>query len=365
MRRPVSVSKLLAAVAFSLLTAAFARAATPLETMDREISALYERSRDAVVRIQTQRQAAFPQGPSVRVGTGFFVDHEGRLLTTATVVESAEKCWIDWRGRKVAARIVGVDPLINLAVLQVAPDQCVAAGEKLPFLKRGNSDELKTGSMLIAIGYPFDQPSSPTVGFVQGFDIKCGLRTFLTAHVRSDCRLQPGQSGGPVLNPRGEVVGLAVAAHHESQSYVLPINAAGRVVADILQHGATQYGWVGLSVTERRLTAAPLASSDWEVFIEEVCSNAPAAAAGFHPQDVLIRIGTNDVRRAADILNTMFHRRAGDRVSLTVLRAGATQEVALVIGRRPVEETGVAARPSLPSLEPPRLNLVPVSAPAP
>lgn len=359
MRRPVSVSRLLGAIAFSLLAVASTRAASQLETMDREISALYERSRDAVVRIQTQRQAVFPQGPSVRIGTGFFMDHEGHLLTTATVVESAEKCWIDWRGRKVAARIVGIDPLINLAVLEVN------TGEKVPFLKRGNSDELKTGSMLIAIGYPYDQPSSPMVGFVQGFDIKCGLRTFLTAHVRSDCRLQPGQSGGPVLNPRGEVVGLAVAAHHESQSYVLPINAAGRAVADILQHGATQYGWVGLSVTERRLTAAPLASSDWEVFIEEVCSNAPAAAAGFHPQDVLIRIGTNDVRRAADILNTMFHRRAGDRVCLTVVRAGATQEVALVIGRRPSEETGVATRPSLPSLEPPRLNLVPVSAPAP
>jgi len=359
MRRPASVSNIATLVAFCLLGAVAARAANPLEAMDREVSALYERNRDAIVRIHTQRRAVLPFGPSLRVGTGFFVNANGHLLTAATVVEAAEKCWIDWRGRKVPARIIGQDPLTSVAVLEAA------TGEKVPFLQLGNSDDLKTGSMLVAIGYPFDQPSAPSVGFVQGFDIKCGARTFITSHIRTDCRLQPGQGGGPVFNPRGEVVGIAIAAHLENQCYVLPVNAAGKVLRDILQHGAPQYGWVGLSVTERRLSLLTTAAAQWEVFIEQVCSNTPAATAGFREQDILIRIGSNEVRRAADILNVMFHRRAGDRVSLAVLRSGVTQEVQLVIGRRPAEETEVVSRPTLPPLQPPPLNMVPVSAPAP
>jgi serine protease Do len=360
MKRPAFVSKAATAAAICLLGALTARAASQLEAMDREVSALYERNRDAIVRIHTQRQAVFPVGPSIRVGTGFFVDADGHLLTSATVVEAAEKCWIEWRGRQIPVRIVGQDPFTSLAVLHVG------TGEKVPFLKLGNSDDLKTGSVLVAIGYPFDQPSAPTVGFIQGFDIKCGNRMFITSHIRAGCRLQPGQSGGPVFNPRGEVVGVAVAAHLDDQSYVLPMNAAGKILRDIVRHGAPQYGWVGLSVTERRLSLMANDAGQFEVFIEQVCVNTPAAAAGFREQDVLIRIGSNEVRRAADILNVMFRRCPGDKVSITVVRSSAvTQEVQLVIGKRPAEETEVASRPSLPRLQPPPLNIVPVSAPKP
>lgn len=365
MKRLVFVSKLATIVAASLLGVVTVRAASQLETMDREVSALYERNRDAIVRVHTQRRPVFPYGAALRVGTGFFIDNDGHLLTSATVVESADKCWIDWRGKKIPARVVGQDPLTSLAVLQVPPDQCVGSGEKLPVLKLGNSDELKTGSMLVTIGFPFDQPSAPTVGFIQGFDIKCGARTFITSHIRADSRLQPGQSGGPAFNTRGEVVGLAVAAHRDDQCYILPVNAAAKVFADILKRGAPQYGWVGLSVTERRLSLLDTAATPWEVFIEEVCSNAPAAAAGFRQQDILIRIETNEVRRAADILNVMFRKCAGDKVTLTVVRSGTTQEVHLVIGTRPAEETGIASRPSLPQPETRIPNVVPVTAPAP
>jgi serine protease Do len=360
MKRPAFVSKAAAAVAFCLLGVLTARAASQLEAMDREVSALYERNRDAVIRVYTERQAVFPVGPSMRVGTGFFVDDKGRLLTSATVVEAAKKCWIEWRGKQVPARIVGQDPLTSLAVLEAD------TGEPVPFVRLGNSDDLKTGSVLIAIGYPFDQPSAPTVGFIQGFDIKCGSRMFITSHIRAGCRLQPGQGGGPVFNPRGEVVGIAVAAHLDDQCYVLPINAVGKILRDILQHGAPQYGWVGLSVTERRLSLAVKDAGQFEVFIEEVCANTPAATAGFREQDILIRIGSNEVRRAADILNVMFRKCSGEKVSITVVRSSAvTQEVQLVIGKRPAEETEVASRPSLPPLRPPPLNIVPVSSPAP
>ena len=354
--------------ALLLLSATTGRAGSLLETMDQEVAALYQKSRDAIVKVHAQRAVTadnWPLAPIHRVGTGFFVDGAGHLLTSATVVSDATACWIDWRGDRVPARLLGRDPLTNVALLQVDPEKCVGPGHPTPFLACGNSDDLKVGSMIIAIGFPYDLPSSPSVGFVNGIDIKCGTHTFITSHVRAGCRLQPGQGGGPMLNARGEVVGLAVAAHLEDQCYVLPINAARKVAADILEQGAPQYGWVGLSVTERAPGALTTTTAQWEVFVQEIYSNTPAATAGFRERDLLLAIQTNEIHRAADVLNTMFHCRRGDRLCITVLRDGQRQQIRLVVGQRPAEETDAAPRLVLPPAAPRPPTIAPVAAPAP
>lgn len=348
------------AVALALVSVTSGRAESLLEVMDREVAALCQKSQEAVVKIHAERAVAADElsfTPVHRVGTGFFVDGDGRLLTSATVINDATSCWIDWRGARVPARLVGRDPLTNVAVLQVDPELCAGAGRPTPFLRCGNSDEVRIGSMVVAIGFPYELPSAPSVGFVGGFDIQCGSHTFVTSHIRAGCRLRPGQGGGPVLNTRGEVVGLAVAAHREDQSYILPINAARKVMADILEHGAPQYGWVGLSVTERQGSGMTTAAAPWQVFIQQICSNTPAAAAGFRERDVLLAIATNEIHRAADVLNTMFYRRSGERLVITVLRDGQRQEISLVVGQRPAEET-----PAAVPLPAPRLNAIPAAA---
>ena len=333
---------LVAGAALLLLSVTTGGAGSLLETMDREVAALYQASKDAVVKVHAQRALTvegWPLAPTHRVGTGFFVDGAGHLLTSATVVSDATACWIDWRGEQVPARLLGRDPLTNVALLQVDPEKCVGPGRPTPFLAYGDSGELQIGSLIIAIGFPYDRPSTPTVGFISGFDIQCGKRTFITSHVRAGCRLQPGQGGGPMLNVRGAVIGLAVAAHQEDQCYFLPINAARKVAADILEHGAPQYGWVGLSVTERGLSAVVATTAQWEVFVQQIYSNTPAAEAGFRERDLLLAIQTNEIHRAADVLNTMFYRRRGERLKITVLRDGLRQEINLVVGQRPADET--------------------------
>jgi serine protease Do len=342
--------------ALVLLAIPPAQAGNLLETMDREVSALYEKSRDAIVKVHSQRNATI--GPARRVGTGFFVDADGRLLTSATVVDNALACWIEWQGKLIPAKILGRDPITNLAVLQVDPTKCTVTGKGTPFLVTGNSDDLKVGSMVVAIGFPFEQPSAPSVGFVSGFDIKCGSHTFVTSHIRAGCRLRPGQGGGPVLNAQGQVVGISVAAHQEDQCYVLPINAAARVLADITQHGAPRHGWVGLSVTERQNTVLVSTTGQWQVFVQQVSSNTPAAAAGFCERDVLVAIHTNQIHRSAEVLDTMFRYRAGDSLKFVVLRDGQRRELTLVIGQRPPEERDNTATP-LPAT--PTLKLVPVA----
>jgi serine protease Do len=170
-----------------------------------------------------------------------------------------------------------------------------------------------------------------------------------------------------VLNTRGEVVGIAVAAHLEDQCYALPINAAKKVCRDILDYGAARHPWVGLSVVERQVNILAndgARSAEWQVYVQEVYSNTPAADAGFRNKDLLVRICTNDLRRAADVLNLMFRHRCGDHVAFTVLRDGKMRELDLVVGTRPREQE-MAVLPPLQEIPKPQqqpvLTIVPVS----
>lgn len=331
MKWPVSISNRLAWAGFACLLTA-ASAGTLLESMDSEVSALYEKSKDAIVRVHAELPASFARaslGPTHRVGSGFFISNDGRFVTAGTLVDNAASCWIDWRGQRAEAKVLGRDRLTNLAILQATVDN------PTPSLTFGNSDDLRVGSMVVAIGFPYEQPSMPVVGFVGGRDISCGRHVFPVSYIRAGCRLQPGQGGGPLLNARGEVAGIVLAAHADDQCYALPGNALKKICADIAEHGEPQYGWVGLNVTERQLTNN--ATPEWQVCVKEVLGNTPAAQGGFQSQDILVRICSNDIRRSADVLNTMFYRRSGESVKMAVIRDSATQELTIVVGKRPVE----------------------------
>ena len=346
----------LRAVAVCLLLASptAGRAASALETMDAEVAGLYERSQAAVIKIHAEGDAAFarsPAGPSHRVSSGFFIDATGRFVTTDTLVENATAIWVEWQGRHLPAQLLGRDPLTKLALLQLDD------GESTPFLRLGNSDDLRVGSLVVAVGFPYEMPSAPVVGFVAGLDISCGRRVFPVNQIRAGCRLSPGQGGGPLLNAHGEVVGLVVAAHSKDQCYCLPVNALKKICADIVDHGSPQYPWVGLDVSEHAITNQLDGPLVWQVSIREVYSNTPAATAGFQTQDILLRIATNEIHRSADVLNTMFYRHGGEMLQIAVLRAGRTQEVKIVIGCRPEEPAPVVAVPVLPVPQ-----ILPVSA---
>jgi S1-C subfamily serine protease len=308
-----------------------------LETMDQEVSSIYEKSRDAVVKVHALRQLQIGNWvllPTYRVATGFFVDKDGHILTTATAVDDADTCWIDWRGQRINARILGRDAQTNLAMLKIDPGNDTPT----PFLPQGDSDALRIGSMVIAVAFPYDLPSAPVVGFVSGLDIQSNGHVFPTTHIRADCRLSPGQGGGPLLNVHGEVVGIAVAVHADGQCCALPINAARKISKDILEFGQAQHPWVGLGVSERSPAVDPVESGQRQVFVQEVYSNTPAANAGFCNGDILVCITSNEVRHSADVLNAMFYHRVGDQVAFTVRRNGLEQRIVLTVGSRPPQE---------------------------
>jgi serine protease Do len=329
------------AALLGVVTVANLRAAGLLETIDSEVSSLYEKSKDAIVKVHAERRLQINNlslSPAHRVGTGFFITGDGLLLTTDAVVDEADACWIEWHGEHVPAGIVGHDPRTNVALLRIDPEKCVGVGRQMPFLREGNSDELRVGSMVIAIGFPFELPSAPSVGFVSGIDIKRGSHVFVTSHIRAGCKLSRGQGGGPLLNVRGEVVGIAVAADTDDQCYALPINAVQKVRADFLKFGQAQHVWVGLGIAERRKIEPSSGLEDLQLIVQQVFSNTPAAQAGFQDHDVLVRISTNHVRDLADVLNTIFYHRSGERVSFTVLRDRQEHTFDLTVGTQPVPQ---------------------------
>src|SRR5437899_450598 len=155
MRLPASISNRrgLAVVAFSILwPLPGLYAASLLETMDAEVSSLYEKSKDAIVKVHAEPISLLNLPP--RAATGFFIDSDGHLITSASLVENADACWVEWRERRFNARVIGVDPNTKLALLQIS------AGQLTPTLPVGNYADLRVGSMVVAIGFPLGWQSA-------------------------------------------------------------------------------------------------------------------------------------------------------------------------------------------------------------
>jgi len=351
--------KRLAAIFSVLAVVVSVPAATMMETLNSEVASLYEKSKDAVVKVHAQRTPVLngmPLTPIRRVGTGFFVDESGRLMTSASVTEGAESCSVEIGGQQIPATLVGRDPVSNLAILKIDPEKC---GGKTLALKFGDSDDMRVGSLVVALGFAYDMPCAPVVGFIGSTDMGHGTRRFPTAHLRAGCRLSPGQGGGPLLNHRGEVVGIAVAACPDEQCYALPSNAARRVLADIVRCGQVNYGWVGLGVTEQLLLTTNSAMGTMQVIVQQVYSNSPAANVGFRERDLLVRIGTNQVLHATDVLKATFSCRPGDQLNVTIQRDGQEQKLTLTAGERPTN-----FQPT-PQTMPVRLPIIPAAATRP
>jgi S1-C subfamily serine protease len=336
------------------------RAESMLELVNREVAAIYERSKFAIVKVHASRPYMATGRQTIqwqRVGTGFFIDTNGTILTTSSVAEQGETFWIEWDNQKIPMRLVGSDPHSRLAVMKIDAEKFPTAQIKTPLLPVGNTSDLKVGSLVILIGHPYDLPSAPSVGFVGGFDIQCGGHYFVTNHIRSTSRLSPGQQGGPLLNIRGEVVGVPVAAHLDDQSYAVPIQAAKRIWTELLEKGRVDYGWIGMTVTERAVPSATPTNAPstgalpmpiTEVVVTQVLPDTPAARAGLTNGDVVMQVYTNDVRRIADVLNTMFGFRDGDQLPVKVLRNDAMMQLNMIVAPMPAT-TARNARSLAPS----------------
>ena len=274
-----------------------------LATVSREVKDVFDRCSKAVVKIDASDQHGDLSG------TGSFVDPMGTLYTAYSVGGEADKITVEFKGKKYPARQLMADHRSGIALLKVD-----LASPALPI---GNSEQLEVATPVVAIGYPLDLSETPNFGMIAGFDRKCMGGYFSTTHLRVNLPPQRGEGGAPVLNLKGEVVGILLYSFENNSCYALPIEAAEKLRSDYVRFGEPRYGWIGTNVQE---AAAPIEGS--RAVTTKVMKETPAADAGLKPGDVVLQIGRTKVHEPEDILEASFFLTAGDAVPITVARDG-------------------------------------------
>jgi serine protease Do len=270
--------------------------------LSHQVKDIFERAAKAVVKIHGIDEH------SEICGTGFFIDPTGTLYTAYTVGGEAGNFTIEFNGKKYPARQLLADIRSGTAVLKIeAPT---------PALPIGKSEELQVATPVVAVGYPLDLPETPNFGMVAGFDRKYLGRYFSTTHLRVNLPTQRGEAGAPLLNMKGEVVGIVVSSlESNSACYAVPIEAAEKIRGDFVRFGEARHGWVGINVSE---TSEPVEGSRAEM--TQIMDDTPAAHSGIKPGDVLLQVGRKKVTHPEDVLDASFFITAGDIVPITVMR---------------------------------------------
>ncbi len=301
----------------------------------REVRSLFNKHRGAVVKISaTDEHGALS-------GTGFFIDPTGTIYTSYTIGGTSEGITVEWDGRKCAAQRQLADPRSGVAILKIDPEV------PTPFFATGKSEALAVGDPLVAIGYPMDRPVSPSWGTLASFDIRYGGGFLATRHLRANVPVQRGQGGAPVINMRGEVVGILISSlDGGSGCFSLPIEAAERVRKDFVMHGELRPGWLGVGCREATQKFAGSSA-----VIDALVKDSPGAEAGLQPGDVLLKIDNREIHSPEDVLNASFFIAVRDEVKVCVLRQGKTVDVLVTAtdppaAPRPASDGPAFARPA-------------------
>src|SRR5438046_2207638 len=301
--------------------------------ISQHVKDIFARAAKAVVKIHGADEH------SEICGTGFFIDPTGTLYTAYTVGGEAGNFTIEFGGKKYPARQLLADIRSGTAMLKVE--------ETTPALPVGKSEELEVAAPVVAIGYPLDLPETPSFGLVAGFDRKYLGRYFSTTHVRLNLPTQRGEAGAPLLNMKGEVVGIVVSSlENKSACYAVPIEAAEKIRGDFVRFGEARHGWIGINVSE-----APRPVEGARAEMTQIMEGTPAAGSGIKPGDILLQVGRKKVTQTEDMLDEQLVITAADVVPITVLRGNQKLTFNVRAGFHPASQHGVLiASPASPTI---------------
>src|SRR5881628_38222 len=262
-------------------------------------------------------------------GTGFFIDPTGTLYTAYTVGGEAGNFTIEFGGKKYPARQLLADIRSGTAMLKIdAPT---------PALPIGKSEGLEVATPVLAVGYPLDLPKTPNFGMIAGLDRKCLGRYFSTIHLRVNAPTQRGEAGAPLLNMKGEVVGIVVSGlENNSACYAVPIEAAEKIRSDFVRFGEARHGWIGVN----NVSPASQQVDGSRAMVTQVAEDAPAARSGLKEGDVLLQVGKKKISDPEDVFDASFYITAGDVVPITVMRGNQKMTFHVHASRHPASRTG-------------------------
>ena len=267
------------------------------------------------------------------LGSGVIVDSErGLVLTNHHVIANAIQITITMRdGRQVEAEIVGADPKTDIAVLKIPT-------ENLTALKTTDSNELKVGDFVVAIGNPFGLGQTVTSGIISALSRSgLGIEEY-EDFIQTDASINPGNSGGALVNLRGELVGINTAIFSQSGAshgigFAIPINLALRIAEQILETGEVKRGFLGVSIQDISPSLAEAFGLDKKngALINKVLKDSPADKAGLQPGDVVISIDGKKVRNANDVRNRIGLLPVGEKIQFKLLRDGKEFELVVLV----------------------------------
>lgn len=267
-------------------------------------------------------------------GSGVVISDDGYIVTNNHVVSDADEITVTMNNRKTyKAKVIGTDPAYDLAVIKIE-----AAG--LPYLLYGNSDDLKIGQWVLAIGYPLNLETTVTAGIVSAKSRSLGLNRDKTgnpggaveSYIQTDAAVNMGNSGGALINTDGKLVGINSAinsptGYYSGYSYAIPVNIAKKVVDDLIKFGTVQRGYLGIqydnaqNMTDERKTNAgiPLTAYDG-IYIMDVEKDGGANAAGLRKGDRIEKVNGVEITSGAELQEQVSRYKPGDKVVVTYLR---------------------------------------------
>jgi len=336
-------------------------APTPLAARSGPAPASYydavQRATPSVVNIFTSKEIPAPRHPllndpifrrffgdqlpdeaqrAASLGSGVIVSGNGYVLTNHHVVESADEIEVALAdGKKLLAKVVGIDPETDLAVLRLD-------SENLPAISFGSSDALRVGDVVLAIGNPFGVGQTVTSGIVSALGrTGLGINTFEN-FIQTDAAINPGNSGGALVDAAGNLIGINTAIFSRSGGsmgigFAIPVSTAKMVLEQIVKSGSVTRGWIGVEVQE---ITPPVAETfklggTRGALIAGVLHGGPADKAGIKPGDVLLEVQGKPVADPAAMLNLIAALAPGSAATMKVKRQGEDVDASVTVGRRP------------------------------
>lgn len=259
-------------------------------------------------------------------GSGVIISDDGYIVTNNHVVQDASEIEVTLNDkRKYLAEIIGNDPSTDLALIKI--DE-----EGLPYLRYGNSDDVKIGEWVLAVGNPFNLTSTVTAGIVsaKARDINIlGGHSAIESYLQTDAAVNKGNSGGALVNTKGELIGINAAiasntGYYEGYSFAIPVNIVRKVVDDFMQFGEIQRAYIGVVIQEMTAELAEENKMDdiRGVYIARLSENGGAEEAGIEVGDIILKVDGLEVNSLSELLEVISQHRPGDEVVIEIVRDG-------------------------------------------
>jgi Do/DeqQ family serine protease len=288
--------------------------------------------------------------PQEGSGSGVIITDDGYIVTNNHVVEDADKVEVTLNDNQTYdAKIIGTDPSTDLALLKINE-------KKLPFISYGNSDNILVGEWVLAVGNPFNLTSTVTAGIISAKARNIGIlpdQYKIESFLQTDAAVNPGNSGGALVNTKGELIGInsAIASStgsYSGYSFAIPVNLVKKVMDDLVEFGSVQRGFIGVSIRDidSKLMEDKGINQSQGVYVAGLTEGGAAAEAGIREGDIILKVGEVTINSTPQLQEQIGRFRPGDKVNVTLEREGKEKKVSVVLRNKEGDTRVIKADPA-------------------